>query len=70
MLESLRAFLRENRSWQRAAAALSVHKQTLVYRMRRVEELTGRRLDSTEHVAELWIALRADEATGRALVGR
>jgi PucR family transcriptional regulator, purine catabolism regulatory protein len=70
LLESLRVFLRLNRSWQRAAAALSVHKQTLVYRMRRVEELTGRRLDSTEHVAELWIALRADEATGRALLGR
>lgn len=70
LLESLRVFLRENRSWQRAAAALSVHKQTLVYRMRRVEELTGRRLDSTGHVAELWIALRADEATGRTILGR
>jgi len=70
LLESLREFLRANRSWQRAAAALSVHKQTLVYRIRRVEELTGRRLDSTEHVAELWIALRADEATGRTMVDR
>lgn len=70
LLESLRAFLRLNRSWQRASAELCVHKQTLVYRMRRVEEITKRRLDSTEDVAELWIALRADEATGRALLGR
>ena len=61
---SLKVFLSENRSWQRAAAALYVHKQTLVYRMRRVEELTGRRLDRTEDVAELWLALRGAEASG------
>jgi purine catabolism regulator len=42
---------------------VGVHKQTLVYRMRRVEELTGRRLDRTEDVAELWLALRARDAT-------
>ena len=57
-------FLSENRSWQRAAADLHVHKQTLVYRMRRVEELTGRRLDRTEDVAQLWFALQAAEALG------
>lgn len=58
---SLKQFLAHNRSWQRAASALHVHKQTLVYRMRRVEELTGRRLDQTKDVAELWFALRAAE---------
>jgi PucR family transcriptional regulator, purine catabolism regulatory protein len=61
---SLKTFLCENRSWQRAAASLHIHKQTLVYRMRRVEELTGRRLDRTEDVAELWFALQAAEASG------
>lgn len=60
---SLRQFLAYNRSWQRAAASLHVHKQTLIYRMRRVEELTGRHLDQTEDVAELWFALRAAEAS-------
>lgn len=65
LLESLEAFLAHNRSWQRAARALHVHKQTLVYRMRRVEELTGRRLDRTQDVAELWLALRSAEASGR-----
>lgn len=69
LLASLEAFLGANRSWQRAAADLVVHKQTLVYRMRRIEELTGRRLDRTEDVAELWLALRAREATGTRLVG-
>jgi DNA-binding PucR family transcriptional regulator len=32
--------------------------------MRRVEELTGRRLDRTEDVAQLWFALQAAEALG------
>jgi len=58
LVASLRAFLEENRSWQRTAARLYVHKQTLVYRMRKVEELTGLHLDSTEDVTQLWLALR------------
>lgn len=68
LLDSLETFLACNRSWQSAAAALSVHKQTLVYRMRRVEELTGRRLDRTDDVAELWLALRTRRASGGGLV--
>lgn len=63
LVHSLDQFLRANRSWQRAAEALYIHKQTLVYRMKRVEELTGRRLDDTGHVAELWLALQALELT-------
>ena len=59
LVESLRVFLTCNRSWQRAAKELFVHKQTLVYRIRRIEELTRRRLDSTADVAELWLALQA-----------
>jgi purine catabolism regulator len=58
LVRSLDEFLQANRSWQRAAEALYVHKQTLVYRMKRVEELTGRHLDVTGDVAELWFALR------------
>ena len=59
LLASLEAFLRHNRSWVRAGEELYVHKQTLVYRMRRVEELTGRRLNQTADVTILWIALEA-----------
>jgi PucR family transcriptional regulator, purine catabolism regulatory protein len=59
LVNSLRVFLGHNRSWKDAAAALQVHKQTLVYRMRRVEQLTGRHLDETGDVAELWFALKA-----------
>ncbi|BAN48780.1 PucR family transcriptional regulator [Metapseudomonas resinovorans] len=62
--QTLRVFLEQNRSWQKAAQCLNVHKQTLVYRVRRIEEITGRSLDSTEDVAVLWIALRAGEIAG------
>ncbi len=61
LVESLAVFLRQNRSWQRAAAELFVHKQTLVYRMGRVEELSGRKLNDTAGVTELWLALEAHE---------
>lgn len=64
LLISLRVFLEENRSWQRAAARLLVHRQTLVYRIERVEQLTGRQLQSTADVAELWLALQAAMACG------
>lgn len=64
LLLSLRVFLEENRSWQRAASRLHVHKQTLVYRIDRVEQLTGRSLTSTADVSELWLALQAGMASG------
>lgn len=63
LVGSLRAFLSHNRSWRRASAALHVHTQTLVYRMRRVEQLSGKKLDDTGDVAALWFALRAAEVS-------
>ena len=64
LITTLRAFLSYNRSWRRTSEALHVHKQTLVYRIRRVEDLTGRRLDRTGDVAEFWLAFRAAERSG------
>jgi purine catabolism regulator len=65
-VDTLRAVLRHNRSWQLAAAELHIHKQTLGYRIRKIEQLTTRGLTSTEHLAEWWFALRAhDLLTGR-----
>jgi purine catabolism regulator len=61
LVHSLAVFLEHNRSWQRAAEALHVHKQTLVYRMHRVEDLTGRDLRETADVVQFWLALRAQE---------
>jgi purine catabolism regulator len=65
-VDTLRVILRHNRSWQLAAAELHIHKQTLGYRIRKIEQLTGRGLTRTEHLAEWWFALRAhDLLTGR-----
>jgi purine catabolism regulator len=62
LLLSLRVFLEENRSWMRASARLFVHKQTLVYRIDRIEEITNRKLSSMADVAELWLAVQAATA--------
>ena len=61
LVASLACFLHCNRSWLKASAELFIHKQTLVYRIRRVEELTARKLDDTAGVAELWMAIEAHE---------
>ena len=44
LLRSLEAFLEQNGQWERAARELYCHRHTLRYRIRRVEELTGRDL--------------------------
>lgn len=58
-VETLRVTLDHDRSWQSAAAALHIHRQTLGYRLHRIEQITGRGTTSTEHLAEWWFALRA-----------
>jgi PucR family transcriptional regulator, purine catabolism regulatory protein len=45
----------------RTAAELFIHRQTLVYRVRRIEELTERSLSRTDDVVELWLAMKALE---------
>lgn len=64
LLASLKVFLEHNRSWLSAAKQLHVHKTTLIYRIRRIESMTGRSLDRTEDVAILWMALQAAEIAG------
>jgi purine catabolism regulator len=59
LLDSLQAFLQHNARWETAAAQLFVHRHTLRYRMRKVEELTGRDLSSSFDRMEFWLALRA-----------
>jgi PucR family transcriptional regulator, purine catabolism regulatory protein len=67
LLRSLHAFLQHNARWETAAAQLFVHRHTLRYRMRKVEELTGRDLGSSFDRMEFWLALRARDllAAGR-----
>ena len=61
LIPSLRSFLEHNARWETAAAELFVHRHTLRYRMRKVEELTGRKLSSSFDRMEFWLALRARE---------
>jgi len=58
LASSLAAWLARHGQWDTAAADLGVHRHTLRYRMRRVEELLGRSLDDPDLRAELWLALR------------
>jgi purine catabolism regulator len=61
LMRSLEAYLEHNGSWEAAARALFCHRHTLRYRIARIEELTGRRLDVAQHRIEFWLALRGRE---------
>jgi purine catabolism regulator len=61
LMRSLEAFIEENGQWERAARRLYCHRHTLRYRIRRVEELTGRNLGSARDRIEFWLALRGRE---------
>jgi PucR family transcriptional regulator, purine catabolism regulatory protein len=61
---SVRTWLERDRGTENAARALNVHPNTLLYRIRRFEELSGRSLSSTDHLVEVWLALRATTSAG------
>jgi purine catabolism regulator len=61
LMRSLEAFIEENGQWERAAKRLYCHRHTLRYRIRRVEELTGRNLGSARDRIDFWLALRGRE---------
>ncbi|UKY52977.1 PucR family transcriptional regulator [Streptomyces inhibens] len=63
LVASLRAWLARHGQWDAAAADLGVHRHTLRYRMRRVEEILGRSLDDADVRMELWLALKATSAS-------
>jgi purine catabolism regulator len=61
LIRSLAAFIEQNGQWEKAARELYCHRHTLRYRIRRVEELTGRDLSKARDRIEFWLALRARE---------
>lgn len=63
VLLSVRAFLDHRRSLPEAAAALSVHVNTIRYRLEKFQELTGVDLRETEETVGVWWALQADLAS-------
>jgi purine catabolism regulator len=61
LLRSLDAFIEYNGHWEKAANALYCHRHTLRYRIRRVEQLTGRDFSNARDRIEFWLALRGRE---------
>ncbi|MFE1711626.1 helix-turn-helix domain-containing protein, partial [Streptomyces sp. NPDC058728] len=56
---TLRAWLAHHGSWDRTAAALGVHRNTVRQRIARTAALLDRDLDDTDTRMELWFALRS-----------
>jgi len=70
LVPSVRTWLERDRRSEDAAASLSVHPNTLAYRIRRFEQLSGRSLSTTADLAEVWLALRAaDRSSATASTG-
>ncbi|MCW2691131.1 MAG: purine catabolism regulator-like protein [Mycobacterium sp.] len=61
MVKTLDRYLQCSRSWVQTAARLGVHRQTVVYRIQRIEQITGRKITDTATIAEFWLALRAKD---------
>jgi purine catabolism regulator len=61
LLRSLDVFIEHNGHWEKAANALYCHRHTLRYRIRRVEQLSGRDFSNARDRIEFWLALRGRE---------
>jgi hypothetical protein len=61
LLMTLTRFLDLDCQWQATADALYVHVNTLRHRLGRIEQLTGRRLQSTGGRVDFFLAVRATE---------
>ncbi|RQR31480.1 PucR family transcriptional regulator [Burkholderia sp. Bp9143] len=59
LLATLMKFLENDGNWKATAYDLGIHRQTLVYRLKLVEQLTGLKPTSTNGTARFWIALLA-----------
>lgn len=64
LLKTLAAFLGNDGNWKASAFELGIHRQTLVYRIKRIEQLSGFSATTTHGSAQLWIALQAGISTG------
>ena len=65
LMRSLEAFIECNGQWEAAARRLYCHRHTLRYRIRKVEELTGRDLSWARDRIEFWLELRGREIVTR-----
>ena len=63
-LTTLACYFRENNSPQRASRILHVHPNTVAYRIKRIEEITGLRLDNYSDRLIAQVALEILDALG------
>jgi purine catabolism regulator len=63
LLKTLITFLENDGNWKATAIDLEVHRQTLVYRLKLVEQLTGIKPTTTQGIARFWIAIQAGKNT-------
>ncbi|GGR25636.1 helix-turn-helix domain-containing protein [Deinococcus ruber] len=60
LIQTVRTLCEHSWAQDRAAAALAVHKNTLRYRIGRIEDLTGRPLSEADTRSLWWLALQLD----------
>ncbi len=60
--QTLRAFLENGCSMERTSQALFIHRNTLRYRIKRIEEICGLDLEDRSTQFDLWFSLRALDA--------
>ncbi len=59
LLKTLESFFEHNGNLARTAEALHIHRNTLLYRLMRIKEISGRDPDVAEDRLALWLALKA-----------
>lgn len=59
LVDSVRAFIETGGRWEHGAELLGIHRHTLRYRIKQVEDLLGRDLSDAEDRMEIWLALKA-----------
>ncbi|MBB1493147.1 PucR family transcriptional regulator ligand-binding domain-containing protein [Paracoccus sp. MC1854] len=64
LVQTLAVFLDNNGIWKVTAAKLGIHRQTLVYRLKVIEQLTGLKPTTSAGTARFWVALQAGRAAG------
>ena len=58
LVKTLEVFLENNGNLAQAARVLSLHRNSLIYRLQRIAEITGADLDSAEERLNLAVALK------------
>ncbi len=64
LLETLATFIDNDCGWKATAFDLGIHRQTLVYRLKIIEQLTGLKPTTSSGTARFWVALQAGRSAG------